>query len=187
MEELEDYSGRLRPDLDMRDFSKDALVRLWRASGKLYVGLDGLWFNLIREKFGEQKARELSRENWQRETPLEVRRHREAMNIWGEDVEGYLKYLQVDIGAGGIWPDFRCEMTGENRGILTIKRCLSLEYFERHGDIALQKHACEVLDGEGFQWAAHLFHPRMKAVPLRLPPRNRAGEIACQWEFRIEA
>ncbi|MBM4463285.1 MAG: hypothetical protein FJ012_08100 [Chloroflexi bacterium] len=187
MEELQDYSGRLRPDLDMRDFSKDALVRLWQASGKLYVGLDGLWFNLIREQFGEQKARELSRENWKRETPLEVRRHREAMNIWGEDVESYLKYLQVDIGAGGIWPDFRCEMTGENRGILTIKRCLSLEYFERHGDITLQKHACEVLDAEGFQWAAHLFHPRMKAVPLKLPPRKHTGEIACQWEFRIEA
>jgi hypothetical protein len=78
-------------------------------------------------------------------------------------------------------------MKGENHGILTIKRCLSLEYFERHKDIALQKHACEVLDGEGFQWAAHLFNPSMKAVPLKLPPRKHTGEIACQWEFKIEA
>lgn len=44
----------------------------------------------------------------------------------------------------------------------------------------------EVLDGEGFQDAAALFHPRMKARPLKLPPRGRKTEPACRWEFRAE-
>ncbi|MCX5998102.1 MAG: DUF6125 family protein [Chloroflexi bacterium] len=186
MADLGDYSGRLIPDLDMRMFSKDALVRLWESSGKLYVGLDGLWYNTVRERYGQDTAREMSRLNWQKETPLEVRRHREAMNIWGEDVESYLKFLQIDIGGGGIWPDFRCEMKEPNRGTLTIRRCRSLEYFERHQETALQKHACEVLDVEGFEQSAHYFNPRIRVVPLKLPPRKNEDDIACQWEFRID-
>lgn len=186
MEELKDYSGPLRPDLKMEDFSKEALVRLWQAAGKLYVGMDGLWYSLLRERYGEEKARELDAELWKREAPLEVRRHCEAMNITGKDVEAVLKFIQVDIGGGGIFPEFRCEMKDKNTGILTIKRCLGLEYYERKGEVELQKHACEVLDVEGFQQAAHLFNPKIKCTPLKLPPRKSKDEIACQWEFKLE-
>jgi len=185
MEELKDYSGKLRPDIKMTDFSKEALARLWESSGKLYVGLDGVWYNTVRERFGEDTARELSRLNWQRAAALEVKRHREAMNIWGEDVESFLKFLQVDIGGGGIWPDFRCEMKDARCGVLTIRRCRSLEYFERHGETVLQKHACEVLDLEGFEQAAHYFNPNIKVVPVKLPPRKSSEDIACVWEFRL--
>jgi len=186
MEEMQDYSGPLRPDLKMEDFSKEALVRLWQAAGKLYVGLDGLWYSLIRERYGEDTARELDRELWRREAPLEVRRNREAMNIWGDDVESVLKFLQVDIGGGAIFPEFTCEMKDKNTGILTIKRCLGLEYYERHGETELQKHACEVLDLEGFEQAAQLFNPNIKVRALKLPPRKSKDEIACQWEFKLE-
>jgi len=72
MGELKDYSGELKSDLKLQDFSKDALVRLWQAAGKLYVGLDGLWYSLIRERFGEQTARELDRELWKRAAHLLV-------------------------------------------------------------------------------------------------------------------
>jgi hypothetical protein len=50
MSDLEDYSGEFRPDLNMQDFSKDALVRLWQAGGKLYIGLDGLWYNMMTDE-----------------------------------------------------------------------------------------------------------------------------------------
>ena len=42
MKELQDYSGSFRPDLKLQDFSKDALVRMWQAAAKLYIGIDGL-------------------------------------------------------------------------------------------------------------------------------------------------
>jgi len=108
------------------------------------------------------------------------------MNIWGEDVASVLKFLQVDLGGGAIWPDFECEMKDRNRGILTIRRCLGLEYYERHGETTLQKHACEVLDVEGFEDAARLFNPNIKVTPLKLPPRKSPEEIACQWEFKLK-
>jgi len=186
MKLLEDYSGEFRSDLKMEHFSRGALTRLWRAAGKLYVGLDGIWYSLIRERFGEDMARELDAEIWRRETPLEVRRVREALNIWGDDVASVLKFIQTDPGGGAIFPEFQCELKDRNHGILTIKRCLGLEYYEKHGEIELQKHACEVLDAVGFSEAAHLFNPKIRVLPLKLPPRKSRDEIACQWEFKLE-
>ncbi|MCX5998544.1 MAG: DUF6125 family protein, partial [Chloroflexi bacterium] len=186
MAELKDYSGPLRPDLKMTDFSKESLVRLWNLGGKLYTGLDGLWYTLLRERFGEDKARELDAELWRRAAVHEVRRCREAMNITGNDVEAYLKFIQIDPGGGAVFPEFVCELQSEKVGTLTVKRCLGLDYYERHGEVELQKHACEVLDVEGFQRAALLFNPKMKVRPLKLPPRKSKDEIACQWEARLE-
>ncbi len=186
MGELKDYSGHFKPDLKMEDFSSGSLVQLWHAAGKLYVGLDGIWYGLIRDRYGEGAARELDALVWRRETPLEVRRTREAMNIWGTDVASVLKFIQTDPGAGAIFPEFRCELKDENHGILTIKRCLGLEYYERHGETELQKHACEVVDAVGFQEAASQFNPKIKVTSLKLPPRKSPSEIACQWKFCLE-
>jgi len=44
-----------------------------------------------------------------------------------------------------------------------------------------------VLDQEGFQVGCRMFNPKMKAIPLKLPPRESKNDIACQWEFRIDA
>jgi len=185
MEELQDYSGEFNPDLRLADFSKEALLRLWEAGGKLYLGIDGLWYNFIREKFGEKTASEWDWEIWRRAVPLEVRRGREAMNIWGEDVASLFKYFQVDPGAGGIWPDFRCELKNNNHGILTVNHCRGLGYFERHGDMAALTNACE-MDRWAFEDTAYCFNPKMKTTCLKLPPRKSKDEIACQWEFKIE-
>ena len=79
MADLEDYSGEFRPDLKMEDFSKEALVRLWHLGASLYIGLDGLYYTLIREKWGEDKARDLGSEIWLRKgfaSDLEVQRGR---------------------------------------------------------------------------------------------------------------
>ncbi len=186
MEGLKDYSGEFRQELKLEDFSREALVRLWQAAGKLYVGLDGLWYSLIRERFGEDMARELDAEVWRRETPLEVGRVRNALNIWGDDIASVLKFVQTDPGTAAIFPEFECELKDKNHGVLTIKRCLGLEYYERHGETEMQKHACEVLDVEGFQAAADLFNPKIKVRALKLPPRKSREEIACQWEFKLE-
>jgi len=185
MEELKDYSGDFRPDLRLQDFSKDALIRLWVAGGKLYLGLDGLWYNFIREKFGEKTASEFDWEIWRRATPLEVRRGREAMNIQGDDVESLFKFFQIDPGAGGIWPEFRCELKNKNHGVLTVGQCRGLGYFERHGDMAALKNACE-MDRWAFEDAAHAFNPKINTTCLKLPPRESPKKVACQWEFKLE-
>jgi len=186
MKELPDYSGEFMPDLKLQDLSKEALERLFHATVKLYVGLDGLWHSLIRERFGEEMARELDSEIWRRATHLEVGRVREALNIKGNDLASFLKFLQVDPGAGGdIWPECHWELQNRNLAILTIQRCRGLDYYERHGDMAALEHGCGIEEW-GLQGAANLFNPGIKVKCLKLPPRQSPNDMACQWEFRLE-
>ncbi len=185
--ELDDYSGPFRPDLQMTDFSKEALVQLWQAGGKLYVGMDGLWYDMVKERYGEEAARELSDEIWLKRgaSELETRRVRKAMNIWGDDVASFLKFLQVDPGFAAIM-DIKCELRDRNRGIATVIRCKVLEALEKQGDMSEVEYVCQHLEPIGFQAGVKQFNPKMKATPLKLPPRENRNEIACQWEYKLE-
>jgi len=185
MAELQDYSGEFRPDVTMHDFSKDRLVEAWRAASKLYEGINGLWYTLIRERFGAQMAAELHKEIWKRNSPLEVRWVRESMNIQGDDIAAFFKFIQTYPGLAGI-QDVQCELKNKNHGIYTVNRCLALEYAERHGDTVLLKHGCEEIDMEAFERLPRLFNPKIKMTCLKLPPRKNKDEIACQWEFELE-
>jgi hypothetical protein len=186
--DMQDYSQSFRPDLGMTDFSKEALVRMWQVAGMMYTSLAGNYQRVLRERLGEKTALELDAEVWRRQTPVEVRLCRRAMGITGDDVASLFKHLQVDPGAGGIWPELEFDLRDSRHGVLTVKRCLALDHYERHGEeeLARLRHTCEVLDGEGFQDTAALFHPGMKARPLKLPPRRSRAEPACQWEFEVE-
>jgi hypothetical protein len=186
MEELKDYSEEFRPDLKLQDFSKDALVRMWGAAAKLYIGIDGLWYTLIKERFGEQTAMELEQEIWRRATPPEAKRAAEALNIQGNDVATCFKTWQVDPGGAGIL-DLEFDLKNKNHGILTVKHCASLDYFERHGySNEAIKWMCEIIDGKGFEDYAHVFNPKIEVAPLFLPPRKSRDKIACQWELKLE-
>jgi hypothetical protein len=97
------------------------------------------------------------------------------------------KHFQVDPGGqGDIWPEVGYDLKDRKHGTLTVKRCRSLEYFERHGDTELMKHACEVLDGEGIPMAARLFNSKIKCTALKMPPRKSKDEVPCIWEFVLE-
>lgn len=184
MEELQDYSGEFRQDLDMHDFSKDALIRLWQLGGKLYLGLDGIWFGLIKERLGEEMAIGLDTEVWRRVTMPEWHRCSHAVNIQGSDVATLFKVCQIDPGGGAIM-NWNLELKNKNHGIMSIRRCAPLEWIEKHGTPARQKNACD-MDIEWFNTWAHFLNPKMRATPLKLPPRQSKDEIACIWEFKVE-
>ena len=152
--------------------------------------MDGLWYDLVRNKLGEQTAAEWSSEIWLKRgaAEIDVARVLQALNISeGKDVATLLKMFQCDPGTAGCI-DIECELKNENLGILTCKRCRPLETFERHGeaDAFKQKHACEVTCVQGMQKTGECVNPRMKSRPLKLPPRKNKDEIACQWEFKLE-
>ena len=182
---MKDESGEFRPKLKMQDFSKDTLVRLWQAASRCYVGIDGIWTALMRERFGDKLAFELDTEVWRRNTPMELRRVREAANIQGDDVAAVFKAWQCGPASAGIM-ETEYDLKNRNHGILTVRQCRSLDYFERHGEEALQKFVCEVVDMQEIAVYAHIFNPKINVTALKLPPRGSKEEIACQWEFKME-
>ncbi|MBL7119834.1 MAG: hypothetical protein ISS53_04020 [Dehalococcoidia bacterium] len=187
MEELKDYSGPFRPDLKLTDFSKDLLARAWVETGNLYLMTDGMWGTIIGEKYGEQRAVELDTEMWHRLMPLDILRWKKLLNLGGDDVETVFKFLQVHPLLT-IY-EYQMELKNRGHGILTITRCPTLEYFERHKRTAIMEACCcdpKGLEYQMFQLIAHHFGPKITVTPMRLPPRKGKDEIACQWEFKIE-
>lgn len=78
-------------------------------------------------------------------------------------------------------------LKNKNHGIMTVKRCLSLDYFERHNDTGLRELGCEILDKEIIPEYARLVNPDIRTTCLKLPPRKSKEDIACQWEFTLGA
>jgi hypothetical protein len=187
MEELRDYDGEFRSDLKLEYFSKDILVRLWRAASYLYMGFDGLWYDLVKDKLGEETANEWHAEVWLKRggCEIDVARVRQALRIDGDDVATLFKVLQVDPGTAGVI-DIRCELRDNNHGVLTATRCRPLEAFERAGDAAKQRHSCEEIEVPGLLRTAQCINPKITCRPLKLPPRKSKDEIACQWEFEMK-
>jgi hypothetical protein len=187
MPDLEDYSGPFNPNLKLTDFSKEALLRLLVAAGKMYLGADGMWTTVIRRRYGDDVALSCSKEVWNTIGQQELRRPTEAMNIGVGDIASLFKFFQVDPGFAVMF-DIDFDLSDDGRyGLMTVKRCPSLEYFERHGDEWLMNLACKELDVPMLPETARHFNPEIKTRPLRLPPRKSKDEIACQWEFTLEA
>ena len=189
MRELQDYSGDFIPDLEMETFSKSALLRLWTATSKLYTGIDGIWYTMIKEKYNEELANELDLEIWsQRATPIEVKRIREAMNINGDDAVALCKFFQIEPQFKGVGHEIDFELHDTNDATMTIQRCPALEYFERHNwsDDTIS-YMCNSIDKGAFQLTAHLFNPKLTITPIKTAPRNNKDEKpCCIWEIKME-
>ena len=195
MAEAKDYSGEFNPNLRLTDFSKEALIKLLISASKAYLGVDGLWTTMMRGKVGDRAAFDLDKEMWfSKGLEHDIKRTVEPMNIEGHDIATLFKYWQVcpsfAVAYTGPPPDFRpnvhFELKNKNHGIMTVERCFSLEYFERHQDGPLQKLACEEIDLPAWEWLAHRFNPNIKVRPLKMPPRKGEDAIACQWELTLE-
>ncbi|MCX6000333.1 MAG: DUF6125 family protein, partial [Chloroflexi bacterium] len=178
MRELHDYSGEFNPNLRLTDFSKEALIRLLVSASKAYLGIDGVWTTLMRQKYGDRAAFDFDKEVWfGKALGLDIKRTVEPLNIQGNDIATLFKYWQCTPGGAVIYtgpsPDFephvKFELKNKNLGIMTYERCYSLEYFERHGDGSLQKLACEEIDLPAWEWLAHKFNPNIRVRPLKMP------------------
>ena len=188
MDEIKDYSGEFRPNLKFEDFSKETLVKMWYAASKLYYEMNGSWYDLVREKLGEQMAADWNREVWFEKGMYkrDPDRVMQAINIVGQnDVTALLKMFQCDAGTAGVI-DIECQMEGKNRGIVTATRCRPLEQFERLGDTCKTERECLGTCVEGMNLTAQYINPKMTMRPLKLPPRESKDEICCQFEVKLE-
>ena len=127
-----------------------------------------------------------AKEVWDTNWKQEMRRPTQAMNIHGNDIASMFKYFQIDPGFAVMFDiDFELKDDGKY-GLMTVTKCRTLEYCERHGDDWLLNLACDELDKPLIEETALAFNPKMKTTILKMPPRKSKDDIACQWEFKLE-
>jgi len=182
MSRLKDYSGQLNPNIRIEDFSRDALVKLVKMYGRLFLAVDGFWYLSVKEKVNNDMALACDLWVWRKQCKYEMGRITKLLNIQGKDVVSLFKALQLSP-----WMlNFQYEMKIEksNFGILTVIQCPTLEALEKEGE-GRENSLCRAVEPVMFKAYAECFNPQIEVNYLKLPPRKNRDEIACQWEFKM--
>ncbi|MFC1923980.1 hypothetical protein ACFLXA_01245 [Chloroflexota bacterium] len=186
MEELKDYSGPLKDDLRLEDFSKEFIIKLAKEWQNRYPLQEELWVEMIKDRFGQEVADEMEMIFNTKMAELSLPRMAKLANIQVKDMVDVMKVFQLIVeGLMAFQPDSTYEIINRNHVIWTAKRCLNLEYFEKVDPARVQSF-CHEKEGRYFELYTSIFLPNCEVTALKLPPRKSREEIACQWELKIK-
>jgi hypothetical protein len=188
MKELKAYTGDFDPNLRLEDLSKEVLVNLLREYARLGLLLEAQFNSLISQRFGAEAATDINLKARMVVEPIEMGTIKEILGVPGNDVVSMIKTMHwvPDGPLNGDLFQLHYDIKNNNHVIMTITKCKSMEYYERHGDQKGMKNLCEVLEPPIFNAICQAINPDMKMWPLKLPPRKSKEDICCQWEIKIE-
>jgi hypothetical protein len=182
--ELDDLSGPFYPNLRHENFSKEFLIKLMNAWQYGWLRMGSSYYEAASKRFGPEVANDINRRAWIRVAERTIHRYARVANIQLNTVLDSLKVLQISLNST-IGPLFKVkyDIKNENHVLLNVTECRALSYYERQAPDMIEP-VCHVLERESFK--KHLGNPKIEVVPLRLPPRKRKNQIACQWELRYQ-
>ena len=182
----DDYSGPFHADVELDDFSRQALAQLGRETllhGHLQ---DRVGLPLVAKRFGGDAYLQFSIEEWMGASPIYSRRMQRAFRFEGSDVGTVFKNLQLDIGAPHQFMDFQFRLDRPDYGEFWLPHCGALLDVEPFGEKRVRM-MCHDIEDPTFDATAAATHPAMKMRPIHRPPREPAGRYpACRWSVFID-
>ncbi len=165
------------------DNYESKLEELLNIYGRLYFAMDGFWYIAVMNRFGNDIAMELDLWVWRKMVKYEMDRLSKALSIEGNSVAAAVQGLAAS-------PWFRVaehvvDLHSNDRAVLTVTRCPTLEALEKEGAGRESTH-CREVDSAIFQMYADYFNPAIKVRGLSLPPRKEKEGFCCKWEFKLD-
>lgn len=182
MKELKDYSGQIRPNLKLSDFSPDTLAALANLYSKLYFALDGFWYLAVKERTDNKEALACDLQVWRKMCGYEMKKITEQLNIEGDGISALMKAIQITP-----WlqqTQYEIEVNGPNRATLTINYCPTLNALEKEGQ-GREDEICNIVAATIYREYASFFNADADVKCLKSPPRKSKDETCCQWEFSV--
>ncbi|MCX5999280.1 MAG: DUF6125 family protein [Chloroflexi bacterium] len=193
LNQLDDYSGPVVPDLRLENLSHDTLVKLAGQYARAYQLMDGHWYDAVAKRYGEQMARDLDLEVWLRNIPPTVVRTLQALGHEGKDMAAILKATQFHPAAGGCpyLYDYEVELKSPKLGIVKVTRCHQMRKYRDRGDLDFVRVMCREWDIPAFGRTGKAIIPDVKCRPLVLPPYDAPYErqelgVDCMWEYSLD-
>ncbi len=183
MTELADYSGEYDPEFSYERLGKEALLKLIKSYSEYIRRIDGFWYLTVMERWGNEIALNCDIEVWEKVKPFELESVSGALNISGNDVLSFTKYLQASPWIAQT--EYEIDIKNDNHAILTHYTCPTLFALEKEGK-GREKRQCHEVDAKFFEMMAHYFNPDIQVTPLKLPPRESPDDICCKWEFKLD-
>jgi hypothetical protein len=190
---LKDYSGPVVPVVHLEDFSQETLARLAYQYARAYQQIDGHWYEIVAQRYGEKVARELDKQVWLKNIPPTALRTLEAMGHKKKDMAAILKVTQLHPAAGGCphLYDYEVELKSPTKGIVKVPRCRPMRYWREKGNVDFVRVMCREWDIPGFGLTGTSVIPGVKCRPLVIPPYDapytrREEGYDCIWEYSLE-
>ncbi|MFC1945113.1 DUF6125 family protein [Chloroflexota bacterium] len=183
MTDLSDYSGKLEPEFRHDTFTRETLFKLLNTYAAYMIRVDGLWYETVMNKWGNEAALDCDHKIHQRAKPYEIETLSEIMNIKGNDVAALMKALQI-----GPWVrhvELEIDLRSDNYAIYTARSCPSVLTLEKEGNGREQSICLEACLVGARVMASH-FNPNIEITTIKLPPRNSPDDICCRWEIKLE-
>jgi len=143
--------------------------------------LDGLWFTLVEEKFGLEKALEIDIEVWRRLSEAQARRVLKYFHITEEHpVPKLMKVIQLDPLLYVFEPQV-VEMT-EKKAVLRMTNCPPQKARIRDGR---GEFPCKPVGINMLNAYIRVIDPRIEMTHAICPPDLHPDHFWCEWHFEM--
>jgi len=162
--------------------SQDRVTQKLADFAKLWLAHDGLWFQVVEEKYGLDAAIELDKAAWFQFSPIEAKRIMTRLGIEeGGGLQALVKALPERLYAE--LNEQEIIEAGEKRVVFVMKSCRVQEARRRR---KLAPFPCKEVGIVEYSRFASTIDPRIRTKCLRCPPDDYKGEFWCAWEFTEE-
>jgi hypothetical protein len=190
--ELDDYSGPFQPDFELKDLSKEALIKLVEVGGTIYGHVTRCWYRAVEARFGAEAAHDCHHEVWFEKGGAGDVENETLGRLFGfsreTDETAPMKVNQL-LPAMATRMKLVFEERGEHDWLMKAQRCHVPEMGEAAGPEQLRRNCetiCYHLELFGFRWGARKWNRNIRVDPLKLPPRGDASEPHCCWRYTLQ-
>jgi hypothetical protein len=166
-----------------KDLDKKEILELLTDAAKNWLAHDGLWFQVVENKFGIDSAIELDRVAWEKFTKIEAKRIMKRLNIKpGGGIPALIQALKFRLYA---YINVQEVLeASDNRCVFRMLNCRVQEARKRKN---LPDFPCKSVGIVEYTYFAKTIDPRIKTHCISCPPDPHPKDYYCAWEFIIES
>lgn len=161
--------------------SKEDLKKMLSNFAKNWLAHDGLWFQVVENAYGQEKAISLDIEAWKQFSPIEAKRIKTFLDL---PERGGLEALEkaLNLRLYAMLNEQRCERAGDRlRFYMTECRVQSAR--KRKG---LDDFPCKPVGLVEYSTFAETIDSRIQTRCIGCPPDIHSEDFYCGWEFWLE-
>lgn len=164
----------------LEGMTREQLIELLEMSAKNLVAMDGVWFQVLEERDGMDRAMEIDAEVWNRFPYSEVKRLKKFLGL-GEHpgLEGLEKVLSLNYNT------YANESSAHWEGdslVFRIEKCRVQAARKRKG---MEFHPCKFASVNEYGAFANAVDDRIQVECLSCYPEITDQTCSCSWRFTI--
>jgi hypothetical protein len=163
------------------DTGSEMVIEMLRRS---YFAVDGLWFVMLEEDDGLERALKLDERVWRVMPKIQARKARELIGV-EEDTPGALaRCMALKLAAEG--HRYRASSRNPDGAEIVISRCPWRDVLEQTGREHLGPEIADrICATEAATWAAEFSPDAGPAIEMEMPESICRGDARCRYVFRM--